>query len=87
MTQEMVRGGAASLLALVVEIVLGAWLLVLFLLALAWDPLDRRLGLHAQRHAARLQRGSVALAPAPAEAAPRNEGTFEAYGIAPASAS
>jgi hypothetical protein len=34
--------------------VIGAGVLILFLLALAWDPLDRRLGFRARRYERRL---------------------------------
>jgi hypothetical protein len=76
MTPEIVRGGAASVVGLVLETVLGAWLLLLFLLALAWDPLDRRLGFHAKRRAGQLGSRTIALPPA--------DGNQEAFGVGPA---
>ena len=39
---EEVTGG-------VFAVALGVWVLLLFVTALAWDPLDRRLGLHTRR--------------------------------------
>jgi uncharacterized membrane protein len=39
--------------SLLLEIVLGTWLLVLFVIALAWDPIDRRLGFRMRRLATR----------------------------------
>ena len=38
---------------LLIEVVAGTWLLCLFLLALAWQPVDRGLGLRTRRIAAR----------------------------------
>lgn len=75
MTQQAVRG-VISVASLVLEVVIGAWLLLLFLLALAWDPLDRRLGWHARRHAERLGSRAAVLSAAP--------GAAEAFGVAPA---
>jgi hypothetical protein len=75
MTQQAVRG-VISVASLVLEVVIGAWLLLLFLLALAWDPLDRRLGWHARRHAERLGSRATLLSSAP--------GAAEAFGVAPA---
>ena len=41
---------AAKLAALVAEVAVGLWLLLLFLVAVAWDPFDRRLGFRARRY-------------------------------------
>ena len=68
--------GAANVAGLVVETALGAWLLFLFLLALAWDPLDRRLGFRARRYAERLSGGS--------DEPPAEDAGHEAFGIGPA---
>ncbi len=53
MASDTVRAGVNELLTLVLEVMVGMWLLFLFFVALAWDPLDRRLGFHARRHAER----------------------------------
>lgn len=53
MASDTVRAGVNDLLTLVLEVMVGMWLLFLFFAALAWDPLDRRLGFHARRHAER----------------------------------
>ena len=76
MSGATLRGGAANVAGLVVETALGAWLLFLFLLALAWDPLDRRLGFRARRYAERLAAGP--------DEPPSEEGQQEAFGIGPA---
>jgi hypothetical protein len=55
MAGQIVRGGAAALFQVVLEVIVGAGLLCLFILALAWSPFDRRLGFHARRHAHRLE--------------------------------
>lgn len=74
---EVARGvggmGAASVAA-VIEVVLGAGLLCLFLLALVCDPIDRRMSARGKRIAERSKR----LAAAPSAS---NEG---AYAILPA---
>ncbi|MGH2353736.1 MAG: hypothetical protein ACRDI2_17160 [Chloroflexota bacterium] len=51
--QDVVRSGATTVLVLVAEVVVGIWLLFLFAVAVAWAPLDRRLGFHARRRAER----------------------------------
>ena len=77
MTEQIVRRGAASLVELVLEIVLGAWLLLLLALAVAWDPLDRRIGLHARRRAKRFDARPGQVIDFASES-----GRFEAYGVA-----
>ena len=66
---------APWLLALAAGVATSAWLLLLFGLALAWDPLDRRLGFRDRRWAERR-----AALPA---VVPASNG---AYGVRPASA-
>jgi hypothetical protein len=70
----MVRDWASRVVEAVVVVVVGAWLLFLFALALAWTPMDRRLGLDARRRASRLRltgsepasaRGAYSIAAAP----------------------
>lgn len=59
---EIPRGIGGAALAVVVEVALGACLLVLFLLAAAWDPIDRKIGARGRRIAERTKRishGSV----------------------------
>jgi len=59
---ELPRGLAAAALAIVVEVVLGACLLVLFLLAVVYDPIDRKFSTRGRRIAERTRRlthGSV----------------------------
>lgn len=53
MARDTVRSGVTDLLTLAFEVMVGIGLLFLFLLAAAWDPLDRRLGLRDRRRAAR----------------------------------
>lgn len=43
-----------QLVGLLLEVVVGVWLMSLFLLALAWDPIDRRIGTRGKRIAARI---------------------------------
>jgi hypothetical protein len=64
-----------NVLTLLLEVVIGVWLLSLFLLALAWDPIDRRFGTRSKRIAARL-----AERPAASGAARNSDG---AYAILP----
>jgi hypothetical protein len=52
-TRESMRSSATGMGSLLLELVVGVWLLLLFVLALAWDPLDRRLGFHARRWSGR----------------------------------
>jgi hypothetical protein len=54
MTQQELRGEAARVVGVVAGVLMGMWLLFLFGVALAWDPLDRRLGFYARRRTARL---------------------------------
>ena len=49
------QGDEARLTSLAPEVALGACLLFLFLVALAWDPFDRRFGFRARRRAERLR--------------------------------
>ena len=79
MSAQMVRSGAAAAVELVLEIVVGAGMLLLFLVAMAWDPIDRKLGLHARRVAERQEQRTV-VAPPVAEL----RATDGAYGIAAA---
>ncbi len=51
--QEMARGEALRAWAIVLEVLVGMWLLCLFVLALAWDPIDRRVGSRRRRIAER----------------------------------
>lgn len=44
-----------------VAVAAGVWLLLLFGLALAWDPLDRRLGFHARRRLERLSSATATM--------------------------
>ncbi len=53
MAQEAARSEGARAWAIVLELVLGLWLLCLFLLAVAWDPIDRRIGARGRRIAQR----------------------------------
>ena len=81
MSDQVVRGAIAAAAAaaeIALEVAIGAVLLLLFVLALAWDPLDRRFGFHARRREVRLNGRS----PAPI-GQPSPE---DAYGIAPATA-
>lgn len=54
MTEQELRHETGRLVMVVAGVATGIWLLFLFLLAVAWDPLDRRLGFYARRRAARL---------------------------------
>ena len=47
------RAAARLLLTLAASVAMGVWILILCGLAMAWDPLDRRLGFHDRRHAER----------------------------------
>jgi hypothetical protein len=68
----------AAVVEVVLEVAIGAGLLLLFILALAWDPVDRRFGFHARRREERLNsRASAPITLASADGA---------YGIAPAAA-
>lgn len=69
--QQIARGESMRALTLVIEVILGAWLVFLFMLALAWDPIDRRVGARGRRLAER-----QALRPTGEQA--------EAYAILPA---
>jgi hypothetical protein len=60
--RDAVRSSATGVLSLGLEVVIGVWLLFLFTLALAWDPLDRRFGFHDRRRQTRP--GVAAAAPA-----------------------
>jgi hypothetical protein len=51
--RDAVRSSATGILSLGLEVVVGVWLLFLFTLALAWDPLDRRFGFHDRRRQTR----------------------------------
>ena len=52
MARDAVRSSVTGFLTLALEVVVGIWLLFLFGLALAWDPLDRRFGFHERRRTA-----------------------------------
>jgi hypothetical protein len=52
MARDAVRASVTGFLTLALEVVVGIWLLFLFGLALAWDPLDRRFGFHDRRRMA-----------------------------------
>jgi hypothetical protein len=69
-----VGGMGAAAVAVVVEVVLGAGLLCLFLLALVCDPIDRRMSARGKRITERSKR----LAAAP------SAGTEGAFAILPA---
>jgi hypothetical protein len=59
--QEMPRSEGLRAWAIVLEVLVGMGLLCLFVLALAWDPIDRRIGARGKRIAARAtQRGTGA---------------------------
>jgi hypothetical protein len=49
---------------IVLEVVIGTWVLLLFLLALAWDPIDRRVGPRRHRIAARAAQRALTAPPA-----------------------
>jgi hypothetical protein len=59
-------GAAATVGAwtIVLEVVLGTWVLLLFLLALAWDPIDRRMGARRRSIAARAAQRAQSAPPA-----------------------
>ena len=77
MSEQIVRGAVATVVEMVLEVAVGAGLLLLFVLALVWNPLDRRLGFYARRREERLNSRSPA---------PITLGSSEgAYGIGPAS--
>lgn len=63
--RSLLRHSLAELTAVLLGIAVGAGMLALYLLALAWDPIDRRLGLHArrrvERHALLVEEGLAAL--------------------------
>lgn len=68
---EVSRGLAGAAVTMVVDVALGACLLCLFLLALAWDPIDRKIGARGKRIAARTRKlgtgnaeGAYAILPA-----------------------
>jgi HAMP domain-containing protein len=46
---ESVRRGVVTVTALIVEVLVGMWLLFLFLLAIAWSPIERRLSARERR--------------------------------------
>ncbi len=48
--QSRAQDRVAKMAGLVAEVAVGLWLLLLFLVAVAWDPFDRRLGLRARRY-------------------------------------
>lgn len=50
------RGLIAAAGAMLIEVALGACLLALFLLALAWDPIDRKIGARGKRIAERTRK-------------------------------
>jgi hypothetical protein len=50
---ETARTGLEGVLRLLIEVVVGMWLLCLFALALAWDALDRRFGFEERRRQVR----------------------------------
>ncbi len=52
--QAMPRGDALRAWTIVLEVLVGLWVLCLFLAAAAWDPLDRRFGQRSRRIAQRL---------------------------------
>ena len=58
--RDAVRSRATGILTLGAEVVVGVWLLFLFTLALAWDPLDRRFGFHDRRRLTRPGGGPAA---------------------------
>jgi hypothetical protein len=65
------RGLVAAAGTMLIEVALGACLLVLFLLALAWDPIDRKMGARGKRIAERTKKlssgtaeGAYAILPA-----------------------
>jgi hypothetical protein len=53
---DLPRGIGAAALAMVAEVVLGACILVLFLVALACDPIDRKVSARGKRIAEREKR-------------------------------
>lgn len=60
------QGTTFQATAIVLEIMVGAWVLFLFMLALAWDPFDRWFGFRERRTVARggVLASTLALAPA-----------------------
>lgn len=54
--QELPGSDGLRAWTIVLEVVLGAWLLFLFLLALAWDPIDRKIGTRGRELAGRASR-------------------------------
>ena len=75
-----VGGMGAAAVAAVVEVVLGVGLLCLFMLALAFDPIDRRFSARGKRIAERSRR----LAATPRAAGTAGVGAEGAYAILPA---
>ncbi len=80
-------GAAATVGAwtIVLEVVLGTWVLLLFLVAVAWDPIDRRMGARRRRLAERA--AHRALSAPPHAAAQGGSGRVHdtgAYAILPA---
>ena len=68
---DMSRGLITAAGTMLVEVALGACLLVLFVLALAWDPIDRKIGARGKRIAERTRKlnpsapeGTYAILPA-----------------------
>lgn len=70
--QELPRGDVLRAWTIGLEVLVGLWVLCLFLVAAAWDPIDRRFGSRSQRIAQRLA----------SRPAPRQSG--DAYAILPA---
>ncbi|HEU5314599.1 MAG TPA: hypothetical protein VFX49_00690 [Chloroflexota bacterium] len=68
---DMSRGLIAAAGTMLLEVALGTCLLALFLVALAWDPIDRKLGARGRRIAERTRKlshgsaeGAYAILPA-----------------------
>ena len=75
-----VSGMGAAAVAAIVEVVLGVGLLCLFMVALAFDPIDRRFSARGKRIAERSRR----LAATPRAAGTAGVGAEGAYAILPA---
>lgn len=52
-TSGVAEGETWHVTAILTEVLLGTWLLFLFMLALAWDPVDRWMGIRARRRVTR----------------------------------
>lgn len=52
---DVSNGSSIRPITIVLEVILGIWLIFLFIVALAWDPIDRRLGFRAKRIAERAE--------------------------------